>query len=105
MIQKTCQKKIYIAGAGGMLGDAFYKIFRPSYELKCSDINLTSDWLNYLDFRSLEDYKSDVFSFKPDYIFHLGAHTDLEYCDTHFDDTYLTNTLAVENAVYIAYII
>lgn len=95
-------KKIYIAGAGGMLGDAFYKVFSPFYQLKCSDINLTSDWLTYLDFRSLEDYQSDVLSFKPDYIFHLGAHTDLEYCDTNPDDTYLTNTLAVENAVYIA---
>ena len=96
------RKKIYIAGAGGMLGDAFYEVFNSSYDLKCSDINLTSKWLTYLDFRSYEDYKSDVVSFSPDYIFHLGAHTDLEYCDTHPDDAYLTNTLSVENAVYIA---
>ena len=40
--------------------------------------------------------------FKPDFLFHLGAHTDLEYCETHPDDTYITNTLAVENAVSIA---
>ena len=96
------RKKIYIAGAGGMLGDAFYKVFSPFYELKCSDINLTSAWLDYLDFRSLDDYKSEVFSFRPDYLFHLGAHTDLEYCDTNPDDAYITNTLSVENAVYIA---
>lgn len=35
-------------------------------------------------------------------MFHLGAYTDLEYCEVNQDDTYLTNTLAVENAVYIS---
>lgn len=40
--------------------------------------------------------------FKPDWLFHLGAHTDLEYCETHADDAYQTNTLAVENAVHLA---
>ena len=40
--------------------------------------------------------------FAPDYLFHLGAHTSLEYCEQHPDDAYATNTLAVENAVHIA---
>jgi dTDP-4-dehydrorhamnose reductase len=42
-----------------------------------------------------------VISFKPDYLFHLGAFTDLEYCELHPEETYVTNTLSVENAVYI----
>jgi len=32
----------------------------------------------------------------------LGAHTDLEYCELHQDDTYATNTISVENAVYVS---
>ena len=40
--------------------------------------------------------------FKPDLLFHLGAHTDLEYCELNPEDAYLTNTISVENAVYIA---
>ena len=44
----------------------------------------------------------DVEDFAPDYLFHLGAFTDLEYCEEHVDDTYMTNTLAVENAVYLS---
>ena len=36
-------EKIYIAGAGGMLGDAFYKIFKCNYDLKCTDIDVNSD--------------------------------------------------------------
>jgi dTDP-4-dehydrorhamnose reductase len=94
--------KIYIAGCGGMLGDAFQAVFSKDFDLKCTDIDLNSEWLTYLDFRDLKSYSRDVLAWKPDFLFHLGAHTDLEYCENHQDDTYLTNTLAVENAVYIA---
>ena len=96
------KQKIYIAGCGGMLGEAFYSVFGQDYDLKCTDIDVNDDWLSYLDFRDLDSYKKDVESFQPDYLFHLGAYTDLEYCELHPDDTYSTNTIAVENAVYIA---
>jgi len=95
-------KKIYIAGCGGMLGEAFYKQFKSDYEVKCTDKDVNEDWLSFLDFRDFDNYKKDVLEFKPDYLFHLGAYTDLEYCELNPDDTYLTNTIAVENAVYIA---
>lgn len=96
------KKRIYIAGCGGMLGEAFYKQFKAEYELKCTDIDVNEDWLTYLDIRDLKAYNNDVSDFKPDYLFHLGAFTDLEYCELNADDTYLTNTIAVENAVLIA---
>lgn len=91
-----------MAGAGGMLGDAFYKQFRNDYQLYCTDKDVNATWLSFCDFRDLEEYKRQVLSFAPDYLFHLGAHTDLEYCERNVDDTYLTNTIAVENAVYLA---
>jgi dTDP-4-dehydrorhamnose reductase len=96
------RKKIYIAGCGGMLGEAFYSVFKESYNLKCTDINVNDDWLSFLDFRDFDLYKKDVEEFRPDYLFHLGAFTDLEYCEENVDDTYMTNTISVENAVYIA---
>jgi dTDP-4-dehydrorhamnose reductase len=96
------KKKIYIAGCGGMLGEAFHKQFSPDFELKCTDIDVNDTWLSYLDFRDLEAYRMDVQKFKPDYLFHLGAFTDLEFCEEHSDETYVTNTLTVENACYIA---
>jgi dTDP-4-dehydrorhamnose reductase len=95
-------QRIYIAGCGGMLGDAFYKVFGAEFDLKCSDIDVNEPWLSYLDFRDYEAYLKDVSAFKPDYLFHLGAYTDLEYCELHPEDAYATNTLAVENAVFIA---
>ncbi|SFE81612.1 SDR family oxidoreductase [Thermophagus xiamenensis] len=96
------KKKIYIAGCGGMLGEAFYTQFKDEYELKCTDKDVNEDWLSYLDFRDFDLYKKDVEKFNPDYLFHLGAYTDLEFCEKNPDETYVTNTLAVENAVYIA---
>ncbi|HEY8928016.1 MAG TPA: NAD(P)-dependent oxidoreductase [Mucilaginibacter sp.] len=96
------KKKIYIAGAGGMLGEAFYRIFTDEYEIKCTDKDVNEKWLSFLDFRDFEKYKREVESFKPDYLFHLGAYTDLEFCELNLEDTYLTNTTAVENAVFIA---
>jgi len=31
------KKKIYIAGCGGMLGEAFYTQFKDEYQIKCTD--------------------------------------------------------------------
>lgn len=96
------KKKIYIAGCGGMLGEAFYTQFKEEYEIRCTDKDVNEDWLSFLDFRDFDAYKNDVLAFKPDYLFHLGAYTDLEFCELNADETYRTNTLSVENAVYIA---
>lgn len=96
------KKKIYIAGCGGMLGEAFYTQFKDDCEIKCTDKDVNADWLSFLDFRDYEAYKNDVGAFNPDYLFHLGAYTDLEWCELNADEAYLTNTLCVENAVHIA---
>jgi dTDP-4-dehydrorhamnose reductase len=96
------KKKIYIAGSGGMLGEAFYHQFKDSYEIKCTDKDVNEPWLSFLDFRNLDEYRKDVLAFKPDYLFHLGAYTDLEFCEKNAEDTYATNTMAAENAVYLA---
>ena len=96
------KKKIYIAGCGGMLGEAFYKIFSENYILKCTDIDVNEEWLSFMDFRDIDAYRKDVKEFNADYIFLLGAFTDLEYCEKNIEDTYITNTLSVENATLIS---
>jgi dTDP-4-dehydrorhamnose reductase len=95
-------KKIYLAGSGGMLGQAFHTVFSADHDLRCTDKDVNESWLGFLDFRDLDAYRKDVKSYRPDYLFHLGAHTDLEYCEGNVEDAYLTNTTAVENAVWIA---
>ncbi len=95
-------KNIYMAGVGGMLGEAFYKQFKGDYELKCSDIDVNEEWLSFLDFRDEQNYRKEVLEYNPDFLFHIGAHTDLEYCELHEEDAYETNTKSVEYAVSIA---
>lgn len=95
-------KKIYIAGAGGMLGEAFWRVFGERNELRCTDKDVNAPWLSLLDFRDFEGYRDEVLAFRPDYLFHLGAHTSLEYCEENPDDAYATNTLSVEHAVRLA---
>lgn len=95
-------KKIYISGCGGMLGEAFYSRFKNNFNLKCTDIDVNEKWLSHCDIRDFWEYRNDVGIFRPDYLFHLGAHTDLEYCELHQDDAFATNALSVESAAYIA---
>ena len=85
-----------------MLGEAFYDLFNKDYNVLASDIDVNEDWLHFLDFRDFEKYYQDVYNFKPDYLFHLGAITSLEECDLDEDKAYSTNTIGVENATIIA---
>jgi dTDP-4-dehydrorhamnose reductase len=94
--------KLYVAGAGGMLGDALYKVLSVNHQLKCTDIDVNEDWLGECDFRNYESYSRSVIEFKPDVLLHVGAHTNLEYCELNRDDAYSTNTLSVEHASTIA---
>lgn len=95
-------KKVYIAGCGGMLGEAFYKAFKNDYECKFTDKDVNSDWLNFLDFRDISAYENDVKSFAPDILIHLGAYTSLEYCDTNEMDALNNNVTSLETAVHLS---
>jgi dTDP-4-dehydrorhamnose reductase len=95
-------KRIYIAGCGGMLGEAFFKTYVSNNTLRCTDKDVNDGWLEFLDFRNADAYMRDVELFRPDYLFHLGAHTSLEFCEEYPNDAYATNTIAVETAVHIA---
>ena len=44
-------KKIYIAGCGGMLGEAFYQQFKDDYILKCTDKDVNETWLSFFGFQ------------------------------------------------------
>ena len=54
------------------------------------------------DLMGYKEYEKDVIDFNPDYLFHLGAITDLEVCENDSENAYQTNTISVENATYIA---
>lgn len=95
--------RFYIAGCGGMLGEAVRRMFLArGDEIQCTDIDLNAPWLEYCDFRDFAAYAESVKRFSPDVLVHLGAHTDLEYCERNPDDAYRTNTESVGHAARIA---
>ena len=97
------RESVYLAGAGGMLGAAFWQVFNEKgYKVFASDIDVNETWLDYLDFRDFDTYYEAVKKVSPGFLVHLGAYTDLEYCEMNEDDTFVTNTISVENAVTIA---
>lgn len=94
--------RIFLAGVGGMLGEALHQVLSERHTLLCTDIDANEPWLVPGDFRDFEDYERKVAAFAPDILMHIGAHTDLEYCERNPDDAYRTNTLAVEHATTLA---
>jgi dTDP-4-dehydrorhamnose reductase len=100
MIQKN--SKFYLAGSAGMLGTDIYKTFSKKYDCFVGDISVKDSHVNFLDFRDFDLYFESVKSFRPSFLCHIGAHTDLEFCEENFIDAYDTNTKSVEYAVEIS---
>jgi dTDP-4-dehydrorhamnose reductase len=94
--------RIYMAGVGGMLGEALHKVLQEKHTLHCTDIDVNAPWLEYSDFRDFKDYERQFSAFEPDILMHIGAHTDLEFCERHPDDAYKTNTLSADHAIALA---
>lgn len=93
----TKDTTILVLGCGGMLGEAVYNVFKDRCNLITTDIDLNEPWLTYLDMRDKQAVDEAIDRLKPHYVFHLGALTDVEYCELHPEEAYMTNALATEN--------
>jgi dTDP-4-dehydrorhamnose reductase len=88
----THYKKIFIAGANGMLGTTLQNLTDTSeYLLTDKD---TEGEVKYCDIRDLKHTTQVINEYKPDIILNFAALVDLEYCEQEKDDCYLTNTIA-----------
>lgn len=85
-----------------MLGEAVYDVFKDTCHVHASDIDLNAPWLERLDVRSAKDVAAYLEKTKPNYIVHLAALTDMEYCELHPEDAYATNAAGVQNVVEYA---
>lgn len=94
--------KVYIAGCGGMLGEAVHEEFSRDCEVLATDIDLNTGWLRYADVRDLDQLARSVTEFGPDLLINLSALTDLEHCERNAEDAWLTNALGAENCAVIA---
>ena len=93
-------------------GEGVYKRFTGNANVFATDIDLNEAWLTHLDVRDKAQVEQYLEEIRPDYIVHLAALTDMEYCETHPDDAEATNADSVahfapyveENATPFAYI-
>ena len=85
-------KKIYISGAGGMLGAAVVPFFKSKrWQVYATDIRGTDGFWEYNDVRNYHTQHASIFEFLPDVILDLAAETDLEFCEGHGNDALTTN--------------
>jgi dTDP-4-dehydrorhamnose reductase len=90
--------KVYVAGCGGMLGDAVYNnLISCGATVKATDINCIESWVEYADVRDYDAIRKSVLDFQPDLLINLAALTDLEFCELEQDNSWLTNGYGAEN--------
>ena len=94
--------KVMITGCGGMLGEAVYERFSRECIVLATDIDINTEWLEYLDVRELKPLLEKALEFKPDLLINLAALTDLEYCERNAEESWLTNALGQENVALVA---
>jgi len=95
--------RIYVLGAGGMLGDCLYKYFNEKgHEVVATDINRTSSWVEFCDVRDYHAMHFDASEFRPDVIMNLAAKTDMEECESFVKDALDTNVGGSANCAMLA---
>lgn len=98
-------KRILICGSNGLLGQRLSLLLstRTEYEVLNTSVERSfvfDDRLfdyTQLDITSRSDVKSLVSSFQPDVILNAAAATNVDWCETHREETWNLNVVAVEH--------
>ncbi len=90
--------RILITGAAGMLADEIIPVLlRGRHELVMTDINQRLPRIGGLDIANADDALKKILAAKPDYVFHLGAETNVDLCEKSPDHASLVNTEGTKN--------
>ena len=95
--------KIYVTGAGGMLGAFLVPYFESKgHDVHATDIDVNADWLKYQDVRDYHGLHFDISTFGADVLINLAAMTDLEECEMNAGRAISTNAGGSQNCTSIA---
>jgi dTDP-4-dehydrorhamnose reductase len=98
----TKDTRIFVAGCGGMLGEAFYGKCAAKAQVMATDIDLNEPWLSHGDVRDFQEMSRLIGDFKPEVVVNLAAMTDMEDCERDPERAWKTNALGAENLGLIA---
>ncbi|MDY6981417.1 MAG: dTDP-4-dehydrorhamnose reductase, partial [Pseudomonadota bacterium] len=89
--------KIFVTGAAGMLASAMIPRLRAKgFDVAAADRN-SSEGVYAVDVTDLDGVLDTITRNQPDWIFHLAAETDVDYCEQDPDHAFRVNTIGTEN--------
>lgn len=91
--------KILLTGSNGMLGNALVPLLRSRNHIAIStdiDTKGAKD-IKYLDIRDYNSIERAIVEISPEFIVHLGAETDVDFCEQNPDDAFATNAMGTQN--------
>ncbi len=94
--------RVYIAGAGGMLGAAVVEVWDAEGTVEASDLVPRGETMRRVDVADADAFGRAVADFGPDLLVNLAAETDLEQCEREPDRAWASNAVGAENGGRIA---
>lgn len=90
--------KILVTGAAGMLAaDVIPQLFKNGHQVVQTDIKQHLPGIIRLDIADFEAVIKKVKEYRPDYIFHFAAETDVDLCEKNPKHALMVNALGTEN--------
>ncbi|MDI9363518.1 MAG: SDR family oxidoreductase [Flavobacterium sp.] len=93
--------KILIVGASGLVGSHCYKFFTSKgFETLGTHVNFSTEYtIHFNPSESQFEINVCLSGFKPNVIVHCGALTNVDYCETNEEDSYISTVQSVINLV------
>ncbi|MDD6572724.1 MAG: dTDP-4-dehydrorhamnose reductase [Thermoflexaceae bacterium] len=98
-------KKILVTGCNGQLGRAINQVYAKESALSPSDANavtLINTDVSNLDITSIDDVLRLITQEKPDVIINCAAHTNVNKCESDWDNAYKINAIGPRNLAIAA---
>ena len=93
-------RKILVTGCNGQLGRAINRIYEN--DVKSGEVSILNTDVSNLDITSISDVMAMVESEKPDVIINCAAHTNVNKCETDWDNAYKINAIGPRNLAIAA---